>query len=73
MKQIEIGQRVMTLVGKTSYYNEGFLSVGAIGFVGAVNCPKVCGRGVFQCVDFMLSGKRVRASYNLSELENAQV
>ena len=66
--QLKVGLKVKTKVSNNAYYG-GIIVKGEIGTIGAINCPNVRTKGVFQCVDFVINGEKKRASYHVSELE----
>lgn len=74
--KFQMGQKVKTKVVMKAYQNLFHIAEiekGSIGEVGAVDCPYVTKRGTFNCVDFVIQGKRIRGSYRDSELVSAQV
>ena len=74
--KLEMGMKVKTKVKKIAYYKEAIIPKGTIGEVGAVKVPVVRntdGHLYFNCVDFIIDGKRVRGGYYNHEIAIAQV
>lgn len=70
---LELGIRVRTKRATMAYYAEANIPKGAIGEVGAIHVPYVDRPGNFNCVDFVIDGRRVKGAYKLSDLEIIQV
>ena len=64
MNKLAVGNSVRTSIDNVAYYDSATIPAGTVGTLAAIKCPCVCGpRKYFNCVDFVIDGKTVRAAY----------
>jgi len=74
---MKLGDKVLTLVDKPNYSGmrqfDKIIPAHSVGIVGAVKVPRVMMIGdkcqTFNCVDFIVNGKKERAAYHTHEIK----